>query len=364
MDASLFQGTGYLRYTHRRRRAEGVAAFTLVELLVVIAIIGILVALLLPAVQAAREAARRAQCVNNLKQIGIALQNYHGTYNRLPAATTYGGGATAVSGYPFTMLIFPFMEEQSLHDQIDAIHEQHLGRPNGDQRPFWNSSAFSSLLDPILTSHVVPAFICPSDERAGTPFFSGRGNAPGGYTPGPWNPSTAQGLWYPVSIGPTNPDGCDFCPAAEWTRCCRACSWGTQPAGAYPFCVDPKARAGESVGMFVRYPKAYKFSQVTDGVSKTVMAGETIPDHCVFNSLYSLNFPVASHSIPINTMETDDGNPAYLDWSRVSGFKSYHPGGAHFVMGDASVQFFPESMDYFLYAALGTRAEGDISEIP
>src|SRR5262249_31797120 len=157
-----------------------------------------------------------------------------------------------------------------------------------------------------------------------------------------WNPSTAQGLWYPVSIGPTNPDGCDFCPSGDWSRCCRGCSWGTQPANAYPFCVDPKAKAGEAMGLFVRYPKSYKFSQATDGVSKTVLAGETIPAHSVFNSLYSLNFPVASHSIPINTMESDDGNPAYLDWSRVSGFKSYHPGGAHFTMGDASVHFFPE----------------------
>jgi prepilin-type N-terminal cleavage/methylation domain-containing protein len=208
--------------TNRRPRlGQPIHGFTLVELLVVIAIIGILVALLLPAVQAAREAARRAHCINNLRQIGIALQNYHTTHNRLPPATTYGGGGTAVSGYPFTMLIFPFMEEQGLHDQIDAIHEQHLARPNGDQRPFWNSSAFASLLDPILTGHVVPAFICPSDERAGTPFFSGRGNAPGGYTPGPWNPSTAQGLWYPVSIGPTNPMAATFvrartgCGAAE-----------------------------------------------------------------------------------------------------------------------------------------------------
>src|SRR5688572_16371734 len=211
---------------------RGRMGFTLVELLVVIAIIGILVALLLPAIQAAREAARRTQCVNNLKQIGLAMQNYHGTYNHLPPATTYGGGADAVSGYPFTLLIYPFIEEQTLYDRIDDIHEQHLARPNGSQRPFWNSSAFASLLDPLLTSHLVQAFICPSDPQASEPFLDKRGNAPGGYTPGPWNPSRVQGLWYPVSIGPTNPDGCDFCPSAGagaglW--CCRGCSWGTQP---------------------------------------------------------------------------------------------------------------------------------------
>ena len=115
--------------------------------------------------------------------------------------------------------------------------------------------------------------------------------------------------------------------------------------------------------MFVRYPTAYKFSQVTDGVSKTVMAGETIPAHNVFNGLYNLNFPVASHSIPINVMESDNGNPQYLDWSCVSGFKSYHSGGAHFVMGDASVHFISDSIDLFIFAALGTRAQGDVASL-
>ena len=164
-----------------------------------------------------------------------------------------------------------------------------------------------SQLIPILTGQRVPAFICPSDERSGNPFFDNRGDAAGSFSPGPWNPTKVQGLWYPVSIGPTQPDGCDFCTDAS--RCCLGCSWGTWGAGTYPACVDPKAKIGQSAGMFVRYPTAYKFSQVTDGLSKTVMAGETIPAHNVFNGLYCLNFPVASHSIPINTMESDNGNP-------------------------------------------------------
>jgi hypothetical protein len=254
------------------------------------------------------------------------------------------------------------MEETSLHDEIDRIHVLHLAQPSGNVRAFWNSGRYAAQLDPILTDHLVSAFICPSDERSSDPYFDQRGNSGSGYTPGPWNPTKVQGLWYPVSIGPTHPDGCDFC--SDPARCCLSCSWGSQNAGAYPSCADPKAKAGQSAGMFVRYPTEYKFSQVTDGLSNTLMAGETIPAHNAFNGLYCLNFPVASESIPINTMDSDNGNPIYLDWSRDSGFKSYHPGGAHFVMGDASVHFISESIDLFLYAALGTRAQNEAADVP
>ncbi len=94
--------------------------FTLVELLVVIAIIGVLVALLLPAVQAARGAARRIQCTNNLKQVALAIHNYHTANNAQPAyhdtANPYGWWKT---GPTWTMLILPYMEEQAMYDQFD-----------------------------------------------------------------------------------------------------------------------------------------------------------------------------------------------------------------------------------------------------
>src|SRR6187549_2591400 len=95
-------------------RSRKSAAFTLVELLVVIAIIGILVALLLPAVQAAREAARRTQCINNLKQIGLACHNYHDTHRVLP----FGQGGTG-DRYSAITLLLPFMEQTNLHGTID-----------------------------------------------------------------------------------------------------------------------------------------------------------------------------------------------------------------------------------------------------
>src|ERR1700748_2155520 len=97
---------------HGRRRA-----FTLVELLVVIAIIGILVALLLPAIQSAREAARRAQCQSNLKNIGLALQNYHTAKNRFPKGFVCTG-AGAIEAWAWSTFLLPYLEEQAIYDQM------------------------------------------------------------------------------------------------------------------------------------------------------------------------------------------------------------------------------------------------------
>ena len=120
--------------SHRKR------GFTLVELLVVIAIIGILIALLLPAVQAAREAARRTQCTNNLKQFGLGMHNYHDTYKTFP----YGHDNTGrrVTWFP---LILPFIEQQALHDEFDWVANSWFGA----QAPACNRD--------------VPGARCPSD---------------------------------------------------------------------------------------------------------------------------------------------------------------------------------------------------------
>lgn len=131
--------------------------FTLVELLVVIAIIGILVALLLPAIQAAREAARRTQCNNNLKQIGIALQNYHDTYKTFPPVAVFGKygrypdvppnpSPAPAYNHTWCLMILPFMEQQPLYDSVDK------------NLRVW---------DQPIRSTVVPAFLCPSDDGFG-----------------------------------------------------------------------------------------------------------------------------------------------------------------------------------------------------
>jgi prepilin-type N-terminal cleavage/methylation domain-containing protein/prepilin-type processing-associated H-X9-DG protein len=156
-----FERTGVIMQTHRAPRG-----FTLVELLVVIAIIGVLVALLLPAVQSAREAARRIQCANHLKQMGVALHNYHDTYKILP----YRQGGTglpssnntttnAQQGSGLTMML-PFIEQKSLYDQIAS--PQRFGNTNYE--PFGDTCADASNYQ--LWNTKIPVFMCPSNSKA------------------------------------------------------------------------------------------------------------------------------------------------------------------------------------------------------
>ena len=132
-------------------------AFTLVELLVVIAIIGVLIALLLPAVQQAREAARRIECNNKMKQLGLALHNYHDTYQKFPAGAHMGDGKTTSCtasgrGIPWTVAILPFLELTNLYDQVEMSSE------------FVCSNAESPTMSPnrSVWETSVPAFQCPS----------------------------------------------------------------------------------------------------------------------------------------------------------------------------------------------------------
>ncbi len=145
-----------------RRNGRG---FTLVELLVVIAIIGILVALLLPAIQAAREAARRTQCSNHLKQIGLALQNYHDTYQILPPSYVNNGPDIK---WGWGLLILPFMENQALFDNIDPIRWGG-GGGNAVHRADQNE----------FLEEKIDSYRCPSDpmSRDTNPYFTGTGPA-------------------------------------------------------------------------------------------------------------------------------------------------------------------------------------------
>jgi prepilin-type N-terminal cleavage/methylation domain-containing protein/prepilin-type processing-associated H-X9-DG protein len=347
-----------MEYSHQFLKPLSKArAFTLVELLVVIAIIGILVALLLPAIQAAREAARRSQCTNNLKQIGVGLQNYADTNRAFPGGSTYTHPSQVGN---WVTAIMPFMEETESAEV--AVAGLTALKPN----PSGNASL--PAVQRIGTFHV-SVFICPSDPRSDDPF---KRNLPGqpkmirsqpeGF--GTNNPPASQALWYTGSVGPTCPDACDF---ASTRDACMGCNFGT-PGLTWSFCAPcfnqpnapPCPDKSIGVGIFARWVDGTSLKRVTDGLSHTIAVGETLPFDTIWNCLFCDNHPLTSTQIPINIREADDpANPGMLRPWRSHGYKSQHAGGVNVVMGDGSVQFLEETIDYLLYNAMGTRGAND-----
>ncbi len=215
---------------------------------------------------------------------------------------------------------------------------------------------------------VVRVYICPSDPLSSRPILSKRANSSENPVGGIYNPSPSLGLWYPASMGPTIPDACPFCSdqtSSPGNYCCQGWNFGSGAGGSYPAGVYPNGMTypagtypvGSTVGMFGRYPAGIPFASVTDGLSNTIMVGETLPGNNVFNGAYDANFPVATTCIPLNDSRSDNGQ--LYQHMFTSGFTSLHPGGANFAMGDGSIHFFNEAIDYKLYNDLGTRAGGE-----
>jgi prepilin-type N-terminal cleavage/methylation domain-containing protein len=232
--------------------------FTLVELLVVIAIIGILVALLLPAIQAAREAARRSQCMNHLKQIGIALQNYHSAHKTLPM------GAALQEGAMWSGFILPYMEETALADlvTIDFVNS----RPYSHVQP-----SYGTVVDPyrniIACETVIPVFRCPStplpEHMPDRGHKSGRyvqARVPASYVACASGKASSQDLESPLPGE----------PAISFHRYLEQLDgvmYGVRVKN------DPGTNAESKFGTGL-----VSFAKITDGTSKTVAVGEVVPD--------------------------------------------------------------------------------------
>jgi prepilin-type N-terminal cleavage/methylation domain-containing protein len=301
-------------------------AFTLVELLVVIAIIGVMVGLLLPAVQAAREAARRMSCSNNIKQIGLALHNYHDTHNTLPPTTINPGAANCDSFLPANsmimnhtayMFILPFIEQSTIYDQID------FKRPSGIARHGTACTRPTDATWPnrVALNHQVATYLCPSDPLFDSP-----------------RTSAAQGVY---SLNPGHRTSYGFVTAAI-EQATPVATW------AVPF-----QRLSHISRSAWWHNGAAKFRDIIDGTTNTMLMIETplrkqSASYGPFWNTYSHTmYIVPSRGINL-AHPADPPQPFVYAW----GAGSAHPGGAQILSGDASVRFISDSIDMNIVRSL------------
>jgi prepilin-type N-terminal cleavage/methylation domain-containing protein/prepilin-type processing-associated H-X9-DG protein len=334
-------------------------AFTLVELLVVIAIIGILIALLLPAVQAAREAARRSQCSNNLKQMGIALHNYHDVHKTFPPAKANngqctggcewaGGGIKNHTGWAF---LLPFFEQQAAYDQYDFNVCSSSARDSN------SCYAASDLRGNDMMNHAIYSarysiLECPSSDTAGEQ----RSVQPG--TTNNYSMRDARRTSY-------------FFSTAQMGE-------GNSPWPSLVTRTTPLL----GLGCFANDGGAV-LDHISDGSSNVIAIGESIGGKhktnadwgpwgltgtrtCCYGRIETANgagdqLPTALtvsatnvRDYHINSAYQNDAQGRHFAWT----FSSLHPGGAQFVFADGSVHFLTETMDYLTLARLARIQDG------
>ena len=303
------------------RLSRPLHGFTLVELLVVITIIGILIALLLPAVQAAREAARRLQCQNNLKQLGLALHNYHETWNSFPAASQVSipdhcTSSTQCRGTPLYIVLLPFIEQLGLEDKYDYTMA-------------WNVWIYAY---PELRETRLAVYQCPSDDRSREypsqrVYFGVCGGKP------PREANNWRGEVYIDGLFVMN----------RWRRIADVRD-GTASTFAIGESVHP-AKWGMGPG----YGDANVGGPVPWWIGDECGQPDCPPASMSHGRLVrSTKYPINSSLLPM--ADNEDNEPP---------FGSFHSGGAHFVFADGHVDFVNDSIDLNVYQALGSIDGGE-----
>jgi prepilin-type N-terminal cleavage/methylation domain-containing protein/prepilin-type processing-associated H-X9-DG protein len=318
------------------RRLRG--AFTLVELLVVIAIIGVLVALLLPAVQTAREASRRTACGNNIKQIGMAMQMHHDVFGQLPSGGDANSGVRYVIGWPAH--IFPFIEQKSLRDQIDGLTSNAILTVMP-----WRLLAAPHLGDSPMYTSSITVFRCPSSEL-------------GKKSPDAWNTATPE-------INALNQAALHY--RANGGSATSELFQGNQSRHAW------WVKSG------VIYPKSkVRFADITDGTTNTLLVGET--SSAFGRPLFSRSWGSIQpwtwgyYNYPAQTNPPDEN----LGWLMIdhkavtypigytgsfftneTPFTSVHPGGVNMVFVDGSTRFLTKQLPLATLQAMATRGDGE-----
>ena len=316
---------------HRHR------AFTLIELLVVIAIIAVLISLLLPAVQSAREAARRAQCLNNLKQLGIALHNYHDTVGAFPPGylslkdpVTFDNDGP---GWGWASFSLGQMEQAPVYNSINFVL--------GIEFPA-NQTARLTVLD---------SFLCPTDAWR-QDAFTVLDSTTTGTTPG--------------------------APICDVTSSNYVGSVGTgDPSSLYPYIIDddntPPGRDNGN-GLFFRN-RSIKIANITDGTSQTFAVGERSQNlsratwtGAVTNAAVPLVLlqggagfdPEGGGALVLSHTGENHGPNAPSGLAHSDQYWSMHPGGANFLFADGSVRFIKEQVGFTIFQALATRQGNEI----
>ena len=293
--------------------------FTLIELLVVIAIIAILIALLLPAVQQAREAARRTQCKNNMKQLGLALHNYHDVHLTFPSGwiavdpvTRQQTAHDGLNGAGWGTMILPYMEQSSLYSQFNS-----------------NLAIHDSVNLPFI-SNVLPAWQCPSDPKPDRWQIEEEGS------PGTVLAELPTANYIGV-FGTEELDGCENAP-------------GTAPVSANGQC--------RGDGIFYHNSKV-RMRDITDGTTNTFIVGERRTDTQLgwFSTWPGM---VAEGEEAFQRILGSADHVPNDPHSHFDDFSSNHTGGAQFVLGDGSVRFISENIDGGLYQSLATIQGGEV----
>ncbi len=324
--------------------------FTLVELLVVIAIIGILVSLLLPAVQAAREAARRMQCANRMRQLALAAHNYHDALNTFPPGVLqrrFPTGRPGVRGPSLFVFLLPYIEQSPLQDRLDLVDPLNNTVGGRDS----------------VSATILPFFLCPSDVVQDNPVQNGTSDR-----------------WF----GLTSYGGC------SGTRSYHPQSGCLQTDGVFFMC------GPASLPLPNQHP--VRMADIKDGTSSTLLFGErshfdpnydsfaqqgwdqqigaygwwhTCGGFAVGDVTLSSYAPI-NYRMPVPFDQRDLAVPPasdlvafqyYIDL-RISAFGSQHPGGALFALADGSVRFISESIPVLTLRALSTRWGNEVVELP
>lgn len=295
--------------------------FTLIELLVVIAIIAVLIALLLPAVQQAREAARRSQCLNNMKQLGLALHNYHDTHGAFPPGWIGTSAGThdmeGPSGWGWGAHTLPYMDQAPLYNRLN-----------------FGVSCFDTVANGVALTAALPLFRCPSDPSSSTWNIGEEGN--------PSNIlATLPTANYVASFGTSSPE---------------------------EICEDPPFPNAQcrGDGIFIHNGNT-KLRDLTDGVSNTLLLGEHRTDTTAavvaangfeWHSTW-IGMIAGGEEAHARFLGVSDHTPNHPSL-HIDDYSSWHTGGVHLLMGDGRVRFVTQSIDLGIFRGLATRAGGEV----